>query len=63
MLYKTEFNNHILNYTNTALNLSLLDKKPYKKPELHLKSCILCFCIIAQKLYDIGISVTTAAVF
>lgn len=64
VIFKTEFNNHTLNYTNTALNLTVcLIKSLIKKPELHLKDYILCFCIIAQKLYYLGISVTTAVVF
>lgn len=64
MLSKTEFNTHTSNYTNTALNLTVcLTKSLIKKPELHPKAYILCFCIIAQKLYYTGISVTTVAVF
>lgn len=64
MLFKTEFNNHTLNYTNTAPNLTVcLTKSLIKKPEFYPKAYILCFCITAQKLYYLGISVTTDVVF
>lgn len=48
MLFTTQFNNQTLNSTNTALNLTVyLNKTPIKKPELHPKAYILCFCIRA----------------
>lgn len=58
IIFKTEFNNHTFNYTNTALNLTVCLTK-----SVHPKGYILCFCLIAQKLYYIGISVITAVVF
>lgn len=60
MLFRTEFNNHTLNYTNTALNLTVC--LPYKKASASSKAYILCFCIIAQ-LYYIAFFVTTTIVF
>lgn len=48
MLFKTESNYQTLNYTNTALNLTVyLTKSSIKKPELHPKAYILFFCIMA----------------